>query len=61
MFEIKDAYMIYLNAFGTCHCLNIQTDLKSKPFCQHYSATLIEVPDPQEREEIKKKHCIKVY
>lgn len=33
MFEIKDAYMINPNASGTCHCLNIQTDLKSKPFC----------------------------
>lgn len=33
MFEIKDAYMIDLNATGTCHCLNIQTDVQSEPYC----------------------------
>lgn len=33
MFEIKDAYMINLNATGTPgHCLYIQTYLKSQPF-----------------------------
>lgn len=61
MFEITDAYMINLNATGTCHCLNIQADLQSKPFCRYYSTTLIEVPNPQEREKIKKKQYIKVY
>lgn len=61
MFEIEDAYVINLNATGTCHCLNIQTDLQSKPFCRYYSTTLTEVPNPQEREKIKKKQCIKVY
>lgn len=61
MFEIRDAYMINFNAAGTCHCLNIQTDGESKPFCRYYSRALIEVPNPQEkRGEIKKKHCIKV-
>lgn len=50
MFEIRDAYMINHNAAGTCHCLNIQTDLQSKPFCRYYSTTLTEVPNPQEGE-----------
>lgn len=59
--EIKDAYMINLDATGTCHCLNIQTELQSKPFCRYYSTTLIEVPSPQEREQIKKKQYIKLY
>lgn len=32
-----------------------------KPFCRYYSTALIEVPIPEEREEIKKKQCIKLY
>lgn len=61
MSEIRDAYMINRNATGTCHCLNIQTDLQSKPFCRYYSTTLTEVPNPREKGKIKKKQCIKVY
>lgn len=61
MLKIKDAYMSSQNAGGTCNCLNIQADLQSKPFCRYYSTTPIEVPNPQEREKIKKKQCIKVY
>lgn len=61
MFEITDAYMINRNAPGTCHCLNIQADLQSKPFCRYYSTTPAEVSNPQEREKIKKKRCIKVH
>lgn len=40
MLKIRDAYMISRNAVGTCHCLSIQTDLQSKPFCRYYSTTL---------------------
>lgn len=61
MLEIRDAYVMNCTATGTCHCLNIQTDLQSKPFCRYYSTTPAEAPNPSEREKIKKKQCIKVY
>lgn len=43
------------------HVIVFQTELQSKPFCRYYSTTLIEVPNPQEREQIKKKQYIKLY
>ena len=58
MFEIKDAYMIDVMPLGNVLVLTFRQIYNPNLFAD-ISPT--EVPNPQEREKIKKKQCIKVY